>query len=279
MPENGRNHTRRSRARSAVEESREKMLQQATYHIESVGASMGMPDDVLRGVIDNAGVTKAEFFQIWPTTEAFLAELFCELANQAQVDRADTGTLLSTWRYLSMRIDDLRSAEGRRRVLEDVIRTAADYNFEAVTSSNKWRTYAALSATIMSWSDEDARERILEALRASEFAFVDTMETFYRNVLPTIGYRLKPAFGDDYQPFVVAAASVIEGLGIVRSTVPSLVEAHFDLGGDSAGGGGSWSAASLAFIGVVDAFIEPDPEFTPEVAIARLSTGMDVTAQ
>lgn len=277
MPENGRNHTRRSRAHTAVEESREKLLQQATRHIETVGASMGMPDVVLKRMIDDAGVSTAHFSQVWPSTEAFLAELFCELANQAQVDRADTGTLLSTWRYLSMRIDDLRSVQGRRSVLEDVIRTAADYNFEAVTSSNKWRTYAALSATIMSWSDESARERILEALRASEFAFVDTMETFYRNVLPTIGYRLKPAFGDDYQPFVVAAASVIEGLGIVRSTVPALVEAHFDLGNDRAGGNGSWSAASLAFMGVVDAFIEPDPDFTPDVAIARLSTGMDVT--
>jgi hypothetical protein len=176
-----------------------------------------------------------------------------------------------------MRVDELRSGEGRRRVLIDIIRTAAQYNFDVVTASNKWRTYAALSTTIMSWPEGEERTRVLDALRASELAFVETMESFYRNVLPTIGYRLKSEFHNDYQAFVVAAASVIEGLGIVRATVPALVEAHFDI--PAQGETETWSVASLAFIGVLDAFFELDPEFVPEEAIARVSGGVDVTPQ
>jgi hypothetical protein len=94
-------------------------------------------------------------------------------------------------------------------------------------------------------------------------------------VLPTVGYRLKPQFHGDYQPFVVAAASVIEGLGIVRATVPALVESHFDFVTDR--GDETWSVAALAFVGVVDAFIEPDPDFNVQEAVARLSGGIDVT--
>jgi hypothetical protein len=267
----------RLRTRPGLDDIRTKVLQSSTKHVETVGLSLGIDAELLEKLSTDAGVSTGQFAQIWPSPGAFLTDLFCELANQAQIDRADTETLLSTWQYLSMRINDLHSVDGRRRVLIDVIRTAAEYNFEAVTASSKWRTYAALSTTIMSWPEGEARTRVLDALRASELSFVETMETFYRNVLPTIGYHLKPAFNNDYQPFVVAAASVIEGLGIVRTTVPALVEAHFDLPVEN--GTEAWSVASLAFMGVVDAFIEPDPAFVPDEAISRLSTGMDVTPQ
>lgn len=275
VPKENWNLAGRRTSPSEPESVRSRVLRGATEYVESVGLTLGVDDGIIRKLIGDAGVTPKQFSRVWASSADFLADLFCELANQARIDRADTQTLLVTWQHLSMRVDDLRSPEGRRRVLIDVIRTAAEYNFSVVTASSKWRTYAALSTTIMSWPDERARERVLDALRASELAFVETMESFYRNVLPTIGYRLKPEYHNDLQPFVVASASVIEGLGIVRSTVPALVEAHFDLSSD--GGTESWSVASLAFTGVVDAFIEADPEFVPEEAISRLSTGVDVS--
>ncbi|TDP90361.1 hypothetical protein [Leucobacter luti] len=262
-------------------EVRTRVLLRGTQYVEAVGLSLGINTELVEQLSREAGVTTKQFAQVWDSPEAFLADLFCELANQAQIDRADTQTLLTTWQYLGMRVDDLRSPEGRRSVLIDIIRTAAEYNFDVVTASSKWRTYAALSTTIMSWPEGEARERVLDALRASEVSFVETMESFYRNVLPTVGYRLKPVFHNDYQPFVVAAASVIEGLGIVRATVPALVEARFDLPILNRGAEATeeWSVASLSFMGVVDAFIEPDPEFVADEATSRLVGGIDVTPQ
>lgn len=256
---------------------RVKVLGRAAQYVETVGLSLGISTALVEQFATDSGISPKQFAQVWSTPEAFLTDLFCELAHQARIDRADSETLLTTWQYLSMRIDDLRSAQGRRSVLIDVIRTAAEYNFDVVTASGKWRTYAALSTTIMAWPDGPDRAQVLEALRASELAFVETMESFYRNVLPTIGYRLKAEYNGDYGPFVVAAASVIEGLGIVRSTVPALVEAHFDRPTEN--GSEVWSVAALAFMGVVDAFIEPDPGFEPDDAISRLSTGIDVSPQ
>lgn len=259
------------------EEVRVRVLDRAAQYVETVGLSLGIGSALVEQISSDAGVTPKQFAQVWHTPEAFLTDLFTELAHQARIDRADSETLLTTWQYLSMRVDDLSSIEGRRSVLIDVTRTAAEYNFDVVTASGKWRTYAALSTTIMAWPDGPDRARVLEALRASELAFVETMESFYRNVLPTIGYRLKAEYNGDYGPFVVAAASVIEGLGIVRSTVPALVEAHFDR--PTPQGHEVWSVAALAFMGVVDAFIEPDPNFEPAEAVSRLNTGIDVSPQ
>lgn len=276
MPKNIWNPAGNPIGQPGGDDTRTRLLRGGVQYVETVGLSLGTTDALIDWLTSEAGITQKQFAQIWRTHEAFLTDLFCELANQAQIDRADTETLLTTWQYLSMRVDDLRSPEGRRRVMIDVIRTAAEYNFNVVTASSKWSTYAALSTTIMSWPEGESRTRVLDALRASELAFVETMESFYRNVLPTVGYRLKAEFSNDFQPFVVAAASVIEGLGIVRATVPALVEAHFEFPVDT-GGTEPWSVAALAFVGVVDAFIEPDPSFAPEAAIARLSGGVDVT--
>lgn len=261
---------------SSPDDVRARMLQRGTEYVETVGLTLGMNVALIEQLASEAGVSVKQFHKVWASSEAFLADLFTELANQAQIDRADTQTLLTTWQYLGIRAQDLHTAEGRRRLLFDIIRTAAEYNFDVVTVSGKWRTYAALSTTILSWPEGEARTRVLDALRASELAFVETMESFYRNVLPMLGYRLKPQFANDYQPFVVAAASVIEGLGIVRSTVPALVGAHFEFPGEN-GEQESWSVASLAYIGVLDAFFDPDLDYVPEEAIARLSGGVDVT--
>lgn len=277
MPEDSWNRASGVRDQTGIDAVRNRVLHSAILHVESSGLTLGIDPVALERLCSDAGVSMKQFGKTWVSTDAFLGDLFCELANQAQIDRADTETLLTTWQYLSMRADDLRSVEGRRSVLIDIIRTAAEYNFDVVTASAKWRTYAALSTTILSWPESAGRTRVLDALRASELAFVETMESFYRNVLPTIGYRLKPVFHNDYQAFVVAAASVIEGLGIVRATVPALVEAHFDIPAEPEPE--TWSVASLAFIGVLDAFFELDPDFVPEHAIARVSGGVDVTPQ
>lgn len=256
---------------------RVRVLHCALKYVETVGLSVGLTAEFIQHLSADAGVSARQFAQVWPTTDLFLADLSCAVADQARIDRADTQTLVSTWHSLSTRSDELHTAEGRQRVLRDVIRTAAEYNFEVVTASNKWRSYAAISTTIMSWPDGTSRNRITESLRTSQMSFIETMESFYRNVLPTIGYQLKPMLNHDYQAFVVATAAVIEGLGVVRSTVPAHVESHFTVTtGHTAD---VWSLAALSFLGMVESFIEPDPQFDARIAIRRLNGGYDVTPE
>ncbi|CAD5992391.1 hypothetical protein [Agreia sp. COWG] len=256
-------------------EDRTRILTIATNRVGTSGLDVGFERSALEEIVRQAQVSPRTAQRIWPTHDDFVYDLFSEIANQTRRDLTDTETLVATWGFLSSRLNDLRSPEGRRSIMLDVVRTAAEQNLEEVTQSLGWRSYASLALTILSRPDSPGRASVLAALRNSELVFIDTMEMFYRNILATVGYRLKEEFHNDYHPFVVATAAVVEGLGITRTTVPEIVHSHFQRPGET--GQNSWSLVSLAFVGVIEAFVEPDPDYEPEEAIARLSGGVDVT--
>jgi hypothetical protein len=99
------------------------------------------------------------------------------------------------------------------------------------------------------------------------------MEVFYRNIVPAVGYRLRPDLNDDWRPLVVAAAAIIEGLGIARSTIPDLVEGRYNV--DNEGRPAEISLAAISYHAIISSFIVPDPNYDAEAAIARLSGGID----
>lgn len=256
-------------------EERARILQAAGQYIETVGLTVTFDQRMFDQVTATASVSPKIAHRIWPTLDGFIDDLLTGVAIQARADRADTGTLVTTWGILSDRIGDLRTLEGRRSIMLDIVRTAAEKNLEDVTTSPSWRSYAGLSATILSREDSPERQRIIEQLRSSELSFIETMEMFYRNIMEVVGYRLRSTFQNDFHPLVVATAAVIEGLGLVRASVPEVIDSHF-VNSDREGAV-PWSLVSMAFVGVLEVFVEPDPDFKPEESIARLSGGVDVT--
>jgi AcrR family transcriptional regulator len=264
-----------TRANGPHSEERARILSIATRHVGASGLDVGFEQSALEEIVREAQVSTRVATKIWPQHDDFLYDLFTEIAQQTRRDLTDTETLVATWDFLSSRRNDLRTPEGRRSIMLDVVRTAAEQNLEEVTMSTAWRSYASLALTIRSRPESRGRTAVLEALRNSELAFIDTMEMFYRNIMATVGYRLKEEFQNDYHPFVIATAAVVEGLGISRTTVPEVVDSHLSRGGE--GERNSWSLVSLAFVGVIEAFIEFDPDYEPEEAISRLSGGVDVT--
>jgi AcrR family transcriptional regulator len=264
-----------ARASGPHSEERTRILSIATRRVGASGLDVGFEQSTLDEIVREAQVASRVATRIWPSHDDFVYDLFTEIAQQTRRDLTDTETLVATWGFLSSRLNDLRTPEGRRSIMLDVVRTAAEQNLEEVTTSAAWRSYASLALTILSRPESPGRSAVLEALRNSELAFIDTMEMFYRNIMATVGYRLKEEFHNDYHPFVVATAAVVEGLGISRTTVPGIVDSHFSRAGESEGN--SWSLVSLAFVSVIEAFVEFDPDYEPEEAISRLSGGVDVT--
>lgn len=228
-------------------------------------------------MLADARVSREKMDTLWGSERGLLEHILVELAGQEHSDRNDEGTLLSSWQFLSGRLDELRTPEGRRKILLDLAQNALEYNFESVTTSSKWQTYAALSVTLPTWPAGVGRDRIVAALRSNELAFIETMETFYRNVFSTFGFRLMPHFHDNYAPFILAVSALVEGLGIVRTSVPDLVNSRLEI--PMSHESEAWALYSYAFVGIFDKFFEPDPEFDAEEAIERLGFGMDVTPQ
>ncbi len=273
MSENSWTKPGPGRTRASRDEVRSTLLQTAIDLVNTNGLTVGFEHLLMDDLIKEAGVPRSSVYRIWESKEAFFEDLLTEVANQVQPGRADEESLVATWEYLGFRADELRTPEGRRRVLFDVTGIAAEQNFETVTSSIQWRTYVALSSTALSYPDERLRERIVAELRNSELAFLDTMEVFYRNIVPTVGFMLRPDLDDDYRPFVLAAAAIIEGLGIARTTIPDIVESHYTV--DNDGRQAEMSLAAMAYLGIINTFLVPDPSYDAEAAIARLSSGID----
>jgi AcrR family transcriptional regulator len=273
MSENSWTKATGGRSRAPKDEVRTALLETALAHVQENGLTVGFDHLSLDDLVREAGVPRSSVNRIWESKEAFFEDLLSEVANQVSPGRADEESLVATWEYLGFRADELRTPEGRRRILVDVTGLAAEQNFEAVTSSVQWRTYVALSSTASSFPDTRVRDRILEALRNSELAFLDQMEVFYRNIVPAVGYRLRPDLNDDWRPLVVAAAAIIEGLGIARSTIPDLVEGRYNV--DNEGRPAEISLAAISYHAIISSFIVPDPNYDAEAAIARLSGGID----
>ncbi|MFB2555236.1 TetR/AcrR family transcriptional regulator [Herbiconiux liangxiaofengii] len=273
MSENSWTRSTGGRPRAPKDDVRTALIEAGLARVQENGLTVGFEHLSLDSLIKEAGVARSAVFRVWETKEAFFEDLLTEVANQVSPGRADEESLVATWEYLGFRADELRTPEGRRRILVDVTGLAAEQNFEAVTSSVQWRSYVALSSTALSYADVRVRERIIEVLRDSELAFLDQMEVFYRNIVPAVGYRLRPDLNDDWRPLVVAAAAIIEGLGIARTTIPDLVEARYQV--DNEGRPAEISLAAISYHAMITTFIVPDPNYDAEAAIARLSGGID----
>lgn len=252
-----------------------RLLDAGVAQVNSAGPIFAFDRVSVDALLADAGVDHQKLLSLWGSERALFEHVLVELAGQERSDRNDEGTLLSSWQFLAGRLDELRTSEGRRKILLDLAQAALEYNFESVTTSSKWQTYAALSVTLPTWPAGPGRDRIVSALRSNELAFIETMESFYRNVFSTFGFRLKPFFEDNYAPFVLAASALVEGLGIVRTAIPDLVNARLEI--PLPGGNESWALNSYAFVGIFDQFFEEDPDFDAEEAIDRLGFGMDVS--
>ncbi|GLK15577.1 TetR/AcrR family transcriptional regulator [Herbiconiux flava] len=272
MSENSWGKSAAGRGKVPKDEVRTALLQTAMGLVQTNGLTVGFEHLLMDDLIKEAGVPRSAVYKIWETKEAFFEDLLSEVANQVSPGRADEESLVATWEYLGFRADELRTPEGRRRIFLDVVSLAAEQNFEAVTSSVQWRTYVALASTALSYPSA-VRDRVIESLRNSELAFLDQMEVFYRNIVPAVGYRLRPDLNDDYRPLVVASSAVIEGLGISRAIIPDLVEARYNI--ENEGRSAEVSLAAISYHAITSSFIVPDPNYDAEAAIARLSGGID----
>ncbi len=108
--------------------------------------------------------------------------------------------------------------------------------------------------------------------------FIDEMAEFYGHVMARLGLRFKHAA---YTPrhLAVAGAGLVSGIALRRvlaqagthppeADAPPLLDwSLYDLVEGRLPGPGvgqdvhDWSVAGLAFLGIVDAFTEPDPDF------------------
>jgi AcrR family transcriptional regulator len=273
--------SRHRRQRIPADEVRTKMLTAARDLVLASGVTISLEDLSLEDVIRHAGVPRSSVYRVWPYKGDFVDDLLCHLARPDWFGAAavDQDTIDLARKVAADHEQMLGTPGGRRAVALEAARQAVLRYFRAIVTSREWQIYIALVATARSARDDQARARIGAALGGSQAAFITGMAEFYQLMADGLGLRLRsPAYS--YTHLAAAAAALVEGLALrqiladaqrgnpgSRSHHP-----HLDLeqlisaplpGPGIDGKPAVWSLAALAFTGILDTFVEPDPSYSP----------------
>ncbi|WP_291046494.1 hypothetical protein [Herbiconiux sp.] len=245
---------------------RASVVDAAVDELTRCGVVVGLPQGLLAKVASKLGVPPAALRPLWPSDERLEADVLIALAKQGLTAKADDDVLISAWNHVGRQTSRLADPDERRTVLDELIALLTVEAFTAWTGSIPWRNYVA--CTTAASSSEALAESLRAEMAEAEEAFATRMGEFYRNMLPLIGFRLCPALRGDHRAFGVLLLAAMEGLGVVRHSLATIVGASY----------GEQSApapiASLAVDALVAALLEPDPDYDCEAAVSRLTEGL-----
>jgi hypothetical protein len=263
---------RKRAVRRSEAEFREHVLKTAAGMVERMkGLHVDLSGDLdFEKVISEARVSRSTAYRYWKTKEEFADDFLCHLASPWRLGpfAVDSATLQVATRVVVENLDRLGTPEGRMEVLREGVRLGTAENFRGGSERVRWRTYFTLIAMVLSLPAEAGgrRHRLQMALHESEARFVGAMASFYQDMGLVLGFRLK--YEEGYDALAAAGASIVEGLVLRQIVMPELAERTFYAPGFD-GEMVEWTLPALAFMGIVEALVKPDPDYDPTVALAE----------
>jgi AcrR family transcriptional regulator len=271
--------------RVPAEEVRQRMLDAGRDLANEAGAALTIEHLRLEEVIQRARVPRSSVYRMWPYREEYIDDLLCHLAGGGSwfSDRPvlDPKTFADVTRILGENGPLLGTLAGRRALLCEITRVTVTRNYAGLSESTPWRLHMALVATLGSTRSGEARKRIAAALEDSQRRSRQLMVTVLAQLAALVGLRPRsPAYTLDHMALaggllvqclalrnvqIQAATGAPEGPGLASASDTALVDGLLNdplpgpgLDGEPA----EWTLAAFAYLGVIDAFMELDPDFT-----------------
>ncbi len=255
--------------RRSEAEFRRHVLNTAQEMVDELGGLKVTVDDLsFEKVIERSQVSRSTAYRYWPSLEQFHDDVLLELAGRTWNGTAafDPETISMVTELVGSNIAKLVTAEGRRGLFREGVRIGVARNFAAVCRSAEWRTYVALTATLLSYpKDSEAHCRTSAALRRSESRFLDYMTEFYQDMAIVLGFRARHP--DGLELLAGAGAAVLEGLALRQILTPDLIGRVLTVEGPD--GAEEWGLPALCFLAVADSLVEPLPDYDPTNALAE----------
>jgi AcrR family transcriptional regulator len=275
--------------RVTAEEVRQRMLDAGRELALEVGAALTIEHLRLEEVIQRARVPRSSVYRMWPHREEYIDDLLCYLGGTgswfSERPVLDPETLADIKQVLDENARLLGTSEGRRALLCEIIRVTVIRNYAAFTESTQWRLHMALVSTLGSTRSGEARNRIAAALEASQRRSREAMAAVLGQLAALVGLRPRdPAYTLDHLALaggllvqalalrnvqIQAAVGAPEGPGMAsasdRAVVDSLLNTPMP-GPGLHGQPADWPLAAFAYLGVLDAFMELDPDFPASAA-------------
>jgi hypothetical protein len=266
--------------RVPAEEVRRRMLEAGRDLAIESGAALTIEHLRVEEIIQRARVPRSSAYRIWAYREEYIDDLLCYLAgagnwfNERPVFDPETFTVLK--QVVEDNRELIGSPEGRRSLLCEIVRLTVAQNYAALTESGTWRLHMALSATLGSTRSGEARQKIAAALEESQRVSRDSLVAVFRFLAAELGLRMRhPAATIEHMQ--LAGGLLVQSVALrnvqVRAAADggdageaAVVDALLNVplpGPGLNGQPAEWTLAAYAYMGVVDAFIELDPDFTP----------------
>ena len=267
--------------RVPAEEVRRRMLEAGRELAIEAGAALTIEHLRVEEIIQRARVPRSSAYRMWPYREEYIDDLLCYLAGAGNWFNDRPVFDPETFTVLKQVVEDNReligSPEGRRALLREIVRLTVAQNYAALTESGTWRLHMALSATLGSTRTGEARQKIAAALEESQRVSRDSLVGVFGFLAAELGLRMR-------DPAATIEHMQLAGGLLVQSVALRNVQVRAAAGGDDECGEAAkvdallneplpgpglngepaeWTLAAFAYMGVVDAFIELDPDFTP----------------
>jgi AcrR family transcriptional regulator len=261
-------------ARVPAEEVRQRMLDAGRELALEAGAALTIEHLRLEEVIQRARVPRSSVYRMWPYKEDYIDDLLCYLAgagswfSERTVLDPETFTVIK--RILADNTQLLGTPAGRRALVCEIVRIAATRNYHALSESTPWRLHMALVATLGSTRSGEARKKIAAALEDAQLRSRDSMVAVFGFLAQVLGLRLRdPARTVEHMQ--LAGGLLVQSMALrnVQVQAADTAEAaHVDSllntplpGPGLHGEPAEWTLAAFAFLAVIDAFTELDPDF------------------
>jgi AcrR family transcriptional regulator len=263
--------------RVPAEEVRKRMLDAGRELAIEAGAALTIEHLRLEEVIQRARVPRSSVYRLWSYRDEYIDDLLCYLAGAGTLFGSRPVFDPETFSVASQVLADnrrlLATADGRRALLREVVRVTAKRNYQALTESAPWRLHMALVATLGSTRSGDARRQIAAALEEAQLRSRDSMVALFGYLMAEIGLRLRdPAWTAEH--LQLTGGLLVQSLALrnlqVQAADGASEAAAVDalLNGPIPGPGlngetAEWTLVGFAYVGLVDGFVELDPDFTP----------------
>jgi AcrR family transcriptional regulator len=264
--------------RVPAEEVRQRMLDAGRELALEVGAALTIERLRMEEVIQRARVPRSSVYRMWPYKEDYVDDLLCYLAGAGSwfSDRPvfDPETLIVTEKILAANKHLTATAAGRRALLCEVVRVTVARNYQAMTESTPWRLHMALVATLGSTRSGEARKKIAAVLEDAQSRSREEMVAVFGYLARTLGLRMRDPARTEEQ-MQLAGGLLVQCMALRNVQVQAAVgdtpeAAHVDMllnapvpGPGLDGEPAQWTLAAVAYLGVLDAFADLDPDFVP----------------
>jgi AcrR family transcriptional regulator len=261
--EQGSSSDRPRSTRMTATQIRRRMLDTALKTVGPGGVSLGFHDLNMDEVIAAAGVSRSSVYRLWRSKDQFVGELLNEAAAVFAGQLSDDHALRTTIDLVASRPDLHTTEEGRRRLIQEVIRVVLEQNFYSTIDSAAWQSFLATSAALLADDGRESLRRVAETLRRGSDRFVEDMAAFHEAVTGLLGFKLRDDFVGGFTLYAVLGSSIVEGLAIRHLSNPTVTD-NFYLGLPTLTDKPvEWAPSAIGFLAIFDTFLVADETFDP----------------